>query len=293
MPTVKPTRVFLEKLMDNYLEALIAHNANGLPLAKKVKRTENTIPLAVGDGLWATASDMPTYKLYVADPQSVQVGFYGYMKENGFSILIASRIKVVKEEITEIEDIVVRAGERPFVEENLKKPRKIFLDALKPEEKVSRAEMVRVSDLYFDALEQDNGDICPFYDSCNRIENGMQTTNNPGLFPAVPGKPPMPVDCRGQISSGSFAYITNIRPRRWTVVDEERGLTFGTFVFHHPGTVAYKDVPGIGRVEMIPIARRPFTVVVSELFKVQNGKIREIEAIMTSLPYGAGDGWEK
>ena len=43
---------------------------------------------------------------------------------------------------------------------------------------------------------------------------------------------------------------------------------------------------------MIPIARRPFTVVVSELFKVQSGKIREIEAIMTSLPYGAKSGWD-
>jgi len=40
------------------------------------------------------------------------------------------------------------------------------------------------------------------------------------------------------------------------------------------------------------IARRPFTVVVSELFKIKNGKIREIEAIMTSLPYGAKSGWD-
>jgi hypothetical protein len=292
MPTVKPTRVFLETLMDNYLEALVAHNTNGLPLAKKVKRTENTIPLAVGDGLWATASEMPTYRLYVADPQGGQVGFYGYMKENGFPIIIASRLKYEKDTITEIEDIVVREGGMPFIEANLKQPRKIFLEPLKPAEKVTRAEMVRVSDLYFDALEQDNGDICPFYDECNRIENSMQTTNNPGLFPPDPKRPPMPMDCRGQISSGTFAYIVKIKPRRWTVVDEERGLTFGTFMFHHPGTVAYKDVPGIGRVEMIPIARRPFTVVVSELFKVHNGKIREIEAIMTSLPYGAKDGWD-
>jgi hypothetical protein len=291
MPTVKPTRMFLEKLMDNYMEALVRHNANGLPLSKKVKRTENTIQLAVGDGLWATASDMPTYKLYAVDPQNGQVGFYGYMKENGFPILIASRLKYEKDTITEIEDIVVREGGMPLVEANLKKTRQIFLEALKPEEKVSRQEMVRISDLYFDALEQDNGDICPFYDECNRIENSMQTTNNPGLFPPVPGQPPRPMDCRGQISAGGFAYITNIQPRRWTVVDEERGLTFGTFTFNHPGTVAYKDVPGIGRVEMMPIARRPFTVVVSELFKVQNGRIREIEAIMTSLPYGAKDGW--
>ena len=49
--------------------------------------------------------------------------------------------------------------------------------------------MVRVSDLYFDALEQDNGDIIPLWDGCNRIENSMQTTNNPGLFPRDPNAP--------------------------------------------------------------------------------------------------------
>ncbi len=291
--SVKPTRVFYETMMDNYMQSLVKHDPSLLPLAKKVKRTENTIQLEPGDGLWATASHLPTYKLYVVDPQGGQVGFYGFMQENGFPILIASRLKIVKEQVTEIEDIVVREGNMPFVPENLKAPRPVFLEALKPEEKVSRAEMVRISDLYFDALEKDDGNIAPFYDDCNRIENSMRTTNNPGLFPNEPSKPPRPMDCRGQISSGSFAYITSIRPRRWTVVDEERGITFGTFMFHHTGTIAYKDVPGYGRVEMLPIARRPFSVVVSELFKVQNGKIREIEAIMTSLPYGAKDGWSR
>ena len=292
MSSEKPTRASLEALMNQYLESMVAHDPKRLPLSKKVKHTENTIPLPVGEGLWATASDLPTYRLYVSDPQAGQVGLYAYMKENGFPIIIAARLKVEKEKITEIENIVVRGGERPFMEENLKKPRPVFLEALKPSERVSREEMVRVSDLYFDALVQDNGDIVPLWDNCNRIENSMQTTNNPGLFPRDPSKPPMPTDCRGQISSKTFAYITSIKPRRWTVVDEERGLTFGTFMFHHKGTIKSVEVPGAGTVEMIPIARRPFTVVVSELFKVVDGKIREIEAIMTSLPYGAKSGWD-
>jgi hypothetical protein len=45
-------------------------------------------------------------------------------------------------------------------------------------------------------------------------------------------------------------------------------------------------------VEMIPVARRPFTAAISELFKVAGGKIKEIEAIMISLPYGAKSGWD-
>src|SRR4030042_1946959 len=287
------TRASLEGLMNQYLESMVAHEPARLPLSKKVKHTENTIELPVGEGLWATASDLPTYRLYVCDPQAGQVGLYGLMKENGFPILIASRLKIEKGQITEIENIVVRQqGERPMPEENLKKPREAFLEELKPDERVSRKEMIRISDLYFEALVRDDGDIIPLWDGCNRIENGMQTTNNPNLFPHDPKRPPMPLDCRGQINSKAFAYITSIKPRRYTVVDEERGLTFGTFMFHHKGTVKSVEVPGIGTVEMIPIARRPFTVVVSELFKIQSGKIREIEAIMTSLPYGARSGWD-
>ena len=286
------TRTHLENLMNRYLEALVTHDLSHLSLPKNVKYTENTIPLKVGDGLWATASDLPTYRLYVCDLQSGQVGLYGYMKENGFPILISSRLKYYRGAITEIENIVVRQSERPFMEENLKQPRAVFLESLAPSERVSRQEMVRVSDLYFEGLVKDNGDIIPLWDDCNRLENGMQTTNNPNLFPRDPKRPPMPLDCRGQINAKTFAYITSIKPRRFTVIDEERGITFGTFMFHHTGTIKSVEVPGVGTVEMIPIARRPFTVVVSELFKVKNGKIKEIEAIMTSLPYGAKSGWD-
>src|SRR4030042_6713962 len=96
MSSEKLTRASLEALMNQYLEALVAHEPERLPLSKKVKHTENTIPLPAGGGLWATASDLPTYRLYVCDPQAGEVGLYGYMKENGFPILIAARLKTEK-----------------------------------------------------------------------------------------------------------------------------------------------------------------------------------------------------
>lgn len=287
------TRASLEGIMDRCLEAMVSHKPDRLPLSKKIKHTENTIPLTLGEGLWATASDLPTYRLYVCDPGEGQVGFFGLMKENGFPVIIASRLKIVDGLITEIENIVVRQqGERPIPTENLVKPKQLYLQALKPSERVSREEMMRVSDLYFEGLVRDDGDIVPLWDECNRVENGMQTTNNPNLFSPDPKRPPMPLDCRGQINSKAFAYITSIEPRRVSVIDEERGLTLGTYMFHHKGTVKSVEVPGVGTVEMLPVARRPFTVAVSELFKIVSGKIREIEANMISLPYGAGSGWD-
>ena len=288
-------RAYLEGMMDKYLEALVSHDPSRLPLSSNVKFTENTIPLKPGEALWQTASALPTYKLYVCDPQTGQVGLFALMRENDYPIILSARLKISKKAITEIETVVVREGGMPITDDNMKETKPLYLEALKPEEKMTREEMIRISDLYFDALEQDKGDLAPFWDECNRVENGMQTTNNPNLFApteGMPPGPPMPLDVRGQINSGSFAYITRIYPRRWTIIDEERGITFGTFMFHHTGTVKSVTLPDGTVREMIPIARRPFSVVVSELFKVQAGKIREIEAVMTSLPYGASDGWE-
>jgi len=169
--------------------------------------------------------------------------------------------------------------------QNLVKPKPVFLEALRPQERVSRQEMIRITDLYFDGLVQDNGDIIPFDKECNRVENGTQTTNNPALD--MPG---MSLDCREQINARTFAGISDVRPRRYTVIDEERGLTFGTFMFHHNGIFKPEDLRAAKGVN--PLLRRPFTAVIGELFKIKNGKIRQIEAVMTSLPYGGKSGWD-
>ena len=121
----------------------------------------------------------------------------------------------------------------------------------------------------------------------------MQTTNNPGIKLGDSKFNPIALGCREQINSKSFVYISEINPRYHWVVDEERGLTFGTFLFHHKGTIKSITVPDVGEVDLIPAARRPFTVIVHEIFKIQSGKIREIEAVMTALPYRAGTGWDE
>ena len=47
------------------------------------------------------------------------------------------------------------------------------------------------------------------------------------------------------------------------------------------------NVPGQGRREMIGAAKRPFAVDVAEAFRIKDRKIRKVEALMVSLPYGA------
>lgn len=43
---------------------------------------------------------------------------------------------------------------------------------------------------------------------------------------------------------------------------------------------------------MPPIVRHPSSVLMGEFFKIEDGKIRQIEGISIALPFGAGEGWE-
>ncbi len=75
-------------------------------------------------------------------------------------------------------------------------------------------------------------------------------------------------------------------PRRFLVVDQERGLVFGSFLFQIPGTVKPVDVPGHGTIRMPASNLSPYTLDVAELYKISNGKIRRVEALQARLPYG-------
>jgi hypothetical protein len=49
-------RACLQGFIDQYPQALLAHDPYRLPVTKDVKFTENTVRLRVGDGLWNTLS---------------------------------------------------------------------------------------------------------------------------------------------------------------------------------------------------------------------------------------------
>ncbi|MGD9159732.1 MAG: hypothetical protein PVG39_15060 [Desulfobacteraceae bacterium] len=62
---VECDRECLAGFMTKYLNALLAHDASKLPVTKNVKYTENGVRLNLTDGLWRTASAMPTYRVDV------------------------------------------------------------------------------------------------------------------------------------------------------------------------------------------------------------------------------------
>src|ERR1700722_13555255 len=76
-------RACLEGFVNQYLDAMVARNPYGLPLAPQVKFTENEQAIPLGEGVWGTATEIGKYKFYISDPQAGEVGFLGTMRENG------------------------------------------------------------------------------------------------------------------------------------------------------------------------------------------------------------------
>jgi hypothetical protein len=289
-------RACLEDTVNQYLSAMVAHDASKAPLAKTLKFTENAVKLPPTEGLWFTSSGLGDFKFYVSDPQAGQVGFVGIVKEHDKPVLLALRLKVVNKQITEAESVVVRDLREQGLA-NLKTAPPAFSEALAPSERVSRQELIRISNLYFDGIEKNDGDIVPWDKDCYRLENGFQTASpNPQKPPQFPtgtdagGPSPIPggSTCGGGLSSGMLKTIYNIRPRRTPVVDEERGITWGVYNFNHRGvlTVTLKD--GTVRNSYAPT---PSSMPIAEIFKIRGGKIRDIVAVGTMVPYGMGDGW--
>ena len=285
----KCDRACLEGIADKYLAAMVAHDASKAPFAKNLIFTENAVKLPPTEGLWFTSSGpVDDFKFYISDPQSGQVAWVGIAREHDKPVLLSLRLKVVNRLITEAESIVIRGNLNENGLNTLRKMPHTFSQALAPSEHTSREEMVRISSLYFTGIEELDGKMVPFADDCYRVENTMVTA---GTFPGAPPRAeglPSSKSCSDGLGSPALKTIYNIRPRRTPVVDEERGVTWGVYCFNHRGITEVR-LPD-GRTAK-PYFTTPNTMPISEIFKIKNGKIRDILAFGTQVPYGLGDGW--
>jgi hypothetical protein len=281
-------RTCLNDLADQVLAAFVAHDPSRLPLARDVKYTENGQALRLGDGFWATASATGSYKIHADDPEAGQAMFMGVMQENGAPVILSLRMKVELKKITEIEVLIARkeAGSiaRP---ENLVTPNPLFAETVPPAQRRSRQNMIAIANSYFNAIEKGHASYVPFDKDCNRIESGIQTTNNPGA--ASNPASVLGMGCADQIKTRNFQPDTAIRDRRFIVVDEERGLVFVEGFFDHDATLRSYTLADGRTVQQTRTG--PWTWEIAELFKIQDGKIMRVEAIVNTGIYGMKSGW--
>jgi hypothetical protein len=169
----------------------------------------------------------------------------------------------------------------PFVTADIK-PLPVWSEVLPPERRVSRERMIAAASGYFDTLQLNDGTIhTRFHPNCNRVENGVQTTNNPELKQISPS---LVMGCAEQFRLGYFRYDDRLRDRHFDLVDEERGLVLASAMMDHSGRLQTFKLTN-GSVEQSRYLS-PHSYYMLELFKITaQGKIRQIEAGFLTVPY--------
>jgi hypothetical protein len=278
------------------MDAMLKKDPGLTLFSRDCKFTENGVRLPLGnEGLWLRMSEKGSYKFYVPDVETQQVAYFGTASEKGAGkqgegalVAVAIRLKIVNGLITEAEQLVLRpdsdtmgmtgessAGARV---EKMGAPHAIYLESIPEAERASREELIKTANYYFSGMQKNDGKgYYPFTNDCHRIENGMPATNVP-----VPEgqKRPDPKTakmyssswgCKEQFESGLLGFVTRIRDRRFVAVDRERGIAFAFGFFDHDNL--------------------NWTWQIAELFKIEKGNIRRIEALFHRCPYGMNAGW--
>jgi hypothetical protein len=293
-------RTCLEGLIDQYLAAVVAHDPKRLPLSEDVMYTENNQVLKVGDGFWKTAAGIGNYKHVFADPEFGQVGFMGTMQEAGAPLLMSLRLRIELGRITEIESIYFRPGgggpNNIAAMDQSGKAEEIWFKSILPAQRLSRQEMIAIADGYFTGLQKNDGKgiqgtgTYPFTTDCHRIENGAPTTNVPRPANETPGTINLfSMDCLSQFKMGLYYVVQSIHHRRYPLVDAERGVVWAHSVFDQ-GTVNEGTLSD-GTKHRYPGFNRPGSILVSEAFLIENGKIRRVEMVGPAATYHMNSPW--
>jgi hypothetical protein len=292
-------RTCLENLVDQYLKAVVAHDPSKLPLSEDVKYSENYQMLKIGDGFWKTAEGTGNYRHIFADPEFGQVAMMGTMREAGTLLLMSLRLRVELGRITEVETVYFKpggGGPNNIEAMDKYKPEDMWFKSIPPAQRPTRQQMISVADGYFTGLQKNDGKgigntgTYPFTNDCHRIENGSPTTNVPRPANEPPGTLNLfAMDCLSQFKMGLYYVVQSIHGRRYPLVDQERGVVWSHVVFDQ-GTVN-SGVLSDGTKHSYRGFNRPSSILVTEAFLIENGKIRRVEMIGPSAVYHMNSPW--
>lgn len=279
-------RACLEAAAGSYLEALAAHDPTKMAHDAALRFTENNAPLPLGEAAWRTATAAGPGKILVVDQRHGAVGLIAPVEEGGRPALLAARLVVRGGRVRELETILARKESATFLKpDGALVAAALVQSELLPAERTPTAKMMALAGAYFQALTGRPGDPA-FAAGCNRVENGVQTTNIGGA-PSALNTDYSRMGCEAQLKAGALTFISKVRDVRYAVVDESRGLVFAFGVFDHDG-LARKAGPAGRLSASLP---SPYSFTVGELFKIRSGKIEHIDAVMSSLPYGSRSAW--
>jgi len=282
------TREGLYEALDRFREALAARDPARVEWSAELRYSENNVALEPGDGVWNTLTALGPYDLRFADASEGQVALFTTVEETDAVSPCALRLRLRDGAVEECEIVVARNKDEgfPFLGQAFEDKPAMLADV--PEaERISRAEMIAIANGYFETIERNNGMIrTRFHAGCNRVENGVQTTNNPDF--------PLPIarlGCEAQFALGWYRYDDELRGRRFPLVDVERGIVLAFGFIDHSGALGEYELTDGTKVKS-PI-RRPHSYYLAEAFKIRDGAIEQVEAVFHTVPYRMPSPWDQ
>ncbi len=261
-------RECLSGFITKYLDALIAHKPEALPVASNVRFTEDCKEMKLGEGIWKGISRLQGYRRDILDVrQGVAVSFL-LVEEAGAPVMYVVRLKVADNKITEIESMAVHGQKEGmlFNTDNLKTVSKTMTFVPEKSQLPSREDAIKAAVTYPAGLKI--GSFVkvdsPMAPDAYRFENG-QLMAGPGctFFAGCDNMKTQRIPLLAQIT------------QRVVAVDEELGVVVVRMNFG-PGSV----FSGAGELD------------VWHSFKIFGGQIRAAEAFCKIVPSGTKSGWE-
>ena len=277
---------------DRFMDALVARRPADIPWAATVRYSENGVPMAVGDGLWASIRSKGADALRVADTRSGSVGWYGLVYDHDAPAYAGIRLKVVAGQVAEVEAIVARErNPGPWLAPAQFQLDPAFSTPLPSGERGSRQQLIAAVEGYARSMERNNGRVHTRIDpQCVRRENGRVVTQPKGASAVIAANAgELARGCEAQLKLGLYRPLEQLRNRRYPVVDEARGLVLALSIADFGlGETAYQTTDGVERPTAV---RYPSSRELFEVYRVRGGRIEKVDAVSVHQPYLMPSPW--
>jgi hypothetical protein len=258
-------RACLKGMLTKYVDAMVAHDPAGLPLAADVRFTEDSQDLKLGQGLWKTVTRKGDFRQDYIDLKKQIAASHVELFEENAQVLYSVVLRVADRKITGIETLVDRIMPNgKFKPDSLEKPLKGMSEPVPAGKRMPRAEMVRAALLYPEGLRIGNFTDAktPFAKEAYRVENGSFIAGEGGPRPNAPG-----------MFTQKIMLHPDVKPSV-AVVDEEEGIVLLWMNFGDTHSYGPNNA-----------------LVTFEAFKVWGGEIHAINAFFRILPKDTQRGW--
>lgn len=257
-------RACLSGLITQYIDALVARDPSGLPLAETVRFTEDSRVLRLGEGLWTTVSGKGDFRHDYLDVRKQVAAAHVELFENEMPVLYSVLLHVDEGRIAGVETLVQRiTPDSRFQPTELDTPIRGMDDPVPEGLAQSRESLIATALTYAEGLRVGNFTDAgtPFAAEAYRVENGVITAGE-GCFIA---------DC------GMYSQRIMVHPSLLAsvaAVDEQAGIVLLWMNF------GYTDSYGPGNA-----------LVTYEAFKIWGGRIHAINAFFATLPIATPRVW--